>query len=310
MPSPSWEGRGLVPLSGCAWPGPHCPSSPQATRVLVLNPHLQGVSPPPPPGTKLLQARGGAPGGRVPSGHVCCPGATVSSPEAPVGTGCQPQVPGKLASCSDPSGCTGQGWSLASASALWAPALIACPWGWAARSPYALLPACPGSQGRTHSEWQSTQTHSPSRAGAATPRRGVLGGLEAARPADAVVCGPGFSQSSWASSAGGGHTECPLAAPQGLLGQASSGGRAGHRDAWHVQDGHALSAAGGPPMGLPRQTRATLPCISSAPLYKARPWTTAWPAGRPESRVLWKGTGPGTVAVPDGPLHGPGLRWA
>lgn len=55
--------------------GPTAPPVHRPPRALVLNPHLQGVSPLPPPCTKLLQARGGAPGGRVPSGHVWGPGA-------------------------------------------------------------------------------------------------------------------------------------------------------------------------------------------------------------------------------------------
>lgn len=175
-----------------------------------------------------------------------------------MGTGRQLQVPGMLAAlagCSDLSWSAGQGWPGLCLGALGSgPDRL--PGGWAVPSPYPPLPARPGSWRRTRSERQTTCTHnstaprapSPARAGAThPPDAGPWVGLRQLRPTHAVVFGPGFSQCPRASSAGSGHVPCPLAAPQGLLGQASSGGRAGHADDRRVRDGGALSAAGGPP---------------------------------------------------------------
>lgn len=49
---------------------PTAPPVHRPLRVLVLNPHLQGVSPPPPTCAELLQAPGDAPRGRVPSSRL------------------------------------------------------------------------------------------------------------------------------------------------------------------------------------------------------------------------------------------------
>ena len=115
------------------------------------------------------------------------------SPEAPVETGCQPQVPGTLAAltgCSDPSWSAGQGWSLASASALWALALTACPGAGLLRprTPACWLTQAPGTglalNARPPAAGTAPSPGHPALPGQGppTPRRGALGGLEAAPP--------------------------------------------------------------------------------------------------------------------------------
>ena len=70
MPSPSWADQSLSPSAAARGQGPNTPPVHRPPGVLVLNRHLQGVSPPPPTCTELLQAPGDAPRVHIPSGHL------------------------------------------------------------------------------------------------------------------------------------------------------------------------------------------------------------------------------------------------
>ena len=91
----------------------------------------------------------------------------------------------------------------------------------------------------------------------------------------------------------------------------SSGGRAGRGNDRRVRDGCALSAADSPPHGSPWADWEPPGPVSAQPrLTRPGPGWLHGPQDALSPRVLWKCMGPGTLAVPDGLPHGPGLRWA